>query len=81
MNDKDTIKQNAKREVIKEIEKLYGDLDFELDCCQGCMGDGPDVYLEMLNVYKDLLKYLDENYVLKTDKLFTEARNRINKGN
>lgn len=70
-------KLKAKKEAIKEIEKLYGDLDFELDCCQGCMGDGPDVYLELLNVYEEILKFLDSEYKLDESRLFSEARKRI----
>lgn len=54
----------AKQQVIKELEKLYINLDQEINCCQGCM-EGLDSAFKELNIYSDLLNQLSEqdNYI------------------
>lgn len=58
-NDK-KILTKAEKEVLKELEKLYIELDSDIDACQGCM-DNLDTNFEILNVYKDLMSYLSGN--------------------
>lgn len=55
--EKNTPNILATKEVISEIEKMYMDLDMEIDSCQGCM-DGIDIAFEKLKIYKDIVKYL-----------------------
>lgn len=47
--------KKAQNNICKIIEKLYMDLDMEIDNCQGCM-DELDVAFEEINIYKEILK-------------------------
>ena len=48
-------RSRAEKQVIKELENLYMDLDMEIDCCQGCM-EGLDDAFEELHIYGKILK-------------------------
>ena len=71
-----TYKYSAKQKVIDEIEQNYMDLSMEIDNCQGCM-EGLDEAFEILNVYKNLVKYLggniDAHLQELTDNWFAKA--------
>lgn len=50
----------GERLVLKDLEKIYTELDHEIDCCQGCM-EGLDDAFEQLNVLSDLMSYVSGN--------------------
>ena len=56
VDNSDTIAyMKAKNNVTKVIEKLYMDLNMEIDNCQGCMDD-LDVAFKELSIYSEILQ-------------------------
>ena len=73
--NKKQIKKDALAYVIKDIEELLGTLDFDIMESQGAMID-LDTRFEQVNIFKDVLKYLDPNYEFDFQKLNEEAYKR-----
>ena len=76
-NSESTPKITAKNKIIDELEQNYIELSMEIDNCQGSMSN-LDEALEMLNIYKELVKYLGGNVVEHlqelTDNWFKKTR-------
>ena len=76
-NSESTPKITAKNKIIDELEQNYIELSMEIDNCQGSMSN-LDEALEMLNIYKELVKYLggnvDEHLQELTDNWFKKTR-------
>lgn len=77
--EEDTPKYTAKQKVIQELEEQFMDLEMEIDNCQGCM-NGLDEAFEILNIYKELVKYLggdiDAHKQELVDEWFKKAKLR-----
>lgn len=76
-NSESTPKITAKNKIIDELEQNYIELSMEIDNCQGSMSNLDEAF-EMLNIYKELVKYLggnvDEHLQELTDNWFKKTR-------
>ena len=78
--DPRTLKAKAKKFAIKEIGKLYNNLTADLDACQGAMED-IEIHIEELNIYEDILHYLELSYNSDYEKAFKEIYENKEKEN
>ena len=69
-------KELGLRYAIREIEKLLGELDFEITESQGAMFD-LDAHFEEIEIYKRVINFLDPNYKLDLSVLARKTYRRL----